>query len=83
MPTRTLVLLAPSFTAFTCTDLRHRTWCCLMDYACALQVFLDVDDLKSIGDLEVYIEESEVIMIFLSKGCMLQGFKHLPSDSMH
>jgi hypothetical protein len=54
-----------------------------MDDACALQVFLDIDDLKSIGDLEVYIEESEVIMIFLSKGCMLHGFKPWPSDSIH
>ena len=31
-------------------------------------VFLDVDDLRHIGDLERYIEESQVILIFLSRG---------------
>ena len=32
------------------------------------RVFLDVDDLKDIGALEQYIQESCVIMIFVSKG---------------
>ena len=31
-------------------------------------IFLDVDDLKEIGALEQYVEESSVIMIFVSKG---------------
>mmetsp|Transcript_29917 Transcript_29917/g.73590 ORF Transcript_29917/g.73590 Transcript_29917/m.73590 type:complete len:195 (-) Transcript_29917:947-1531(-) len=33
-----------------------------------VRVFLDVDDLKDIGDLEKYIERTDVIQIFLSKG---------------
>ena len=33
-----------------------------------VSVFLDVDDLVEIGDLEGYIEASQCIMIFLSKG---------------
>ena len=33
----------------------------------------DVDDLKSIDELETYIEESQVILIFLSKGCNAAG----------
>ena len=33
-----------------------------------VSVFLDVDDLKDIGDLEEYVEQSAVIMIFVSKG---------------
>ena len=33
-----------------------------------VSVFLDVDDLKEIGDLEVYIDQSAVINIFLSHG---------------
>ena len=31
----------------------------------------DVDDLENIGDLEKYIEESGMILIFLSKGYFL------------
>jgi len=33
-----------------------------------VQIFLDVDDLKSIDELELYIKESEVILLYLSKG---------------
>ena len=33
-----------------------------------VSVFLDVDDLEDIGALEEYIEKSQVIMIFVSKG---------------
>jgi len=33
-----------------------------------VQVFLDVDDLEDIGDLETYIEQSSAILMFLSKG---------------
>ena len=33
-----------------------------------IQVFLDVDDLKEIGDLESYIKSSQCVLIFLSKG---------------
>ena len=36
-----------------------------------ISVFLDVDDLKDIGSLERYIDESAVIMFFLSKGYFL------------
>jgi FAD/FMN-containing dehydrogenase len=46
-----------------------------MDDADTLQAFLDVDDLKNIGALEVCIEESEVIMIYLSKGCTVAGIR--------
>ena len=34
-------------------------------------VFLDVDDLKDIGMLETYIEQSQVVLFFLSKGYFL------------
>jgi len=33
-----------------------------------ISVFLDVDDLKDIGALEWYVDATEVIMIFISKG---------------
>ena len=33
-----------------------------------VSVFLDVDDLQDIGELENYIHASSVIMIFVSKG---------------
>jgi hypothetical protein len=33
-----------------------------------ISVFLDVDDLKEIGDLEMYIDQSAAINIFLSHG---------------
>ena len=33
-----------------------------------LRVFLDVDDLEDIGALEKYIDESMVVLIFLSRG---------------
>ena len=42
-----------------------RQICALLPYA---RVFLDVDDLKAIDELESYIEKSRVIMIFCSKG---------------
>ncbi|KAL1499729.1 hypothetical protein AB1Y20_012416 [Prymnesium parvum] len=32
------------------------------------QIFLDVDDLENIGDLEHYVEASQSVLIFLSKG---------------
>jgi hypothetical protein len=35
------------------------------------QIFLDVDDLENIGDLELYIDQSAVIQFFLSKGYFL------------
>jgi hypothetical protein len=36
-----------------------------------VSVFLDVDDLEDIGALEEYIEKSQSIMIFVSKGYFL------------
>ena len=33
-----------------------------------VSIFLDVDDLQDIGELENYIDASSVIMIFVSKG---------------
>jgi hypothetical protein len=33
-----------------------------------IRIFLDVDDLKAIGDLEVYVQQSGCILIFLSRG---------------
>jgi len=34
-----------------------------------------VDDLKSIDELELYIKESEVILLYLSKGCISTGIR--------
>jgi len=31
-------------------------------------IFLDVDDLQDIGDLEAYVDATAVVMIFVSKG---------------
>ena len=36
-------------------------------------IFLDVDDLKDIGALEEYVEQTQVIMIFVSKGYFKSG----------
>jgi hypothetical protein len=36
-----------------------------------VSVFLDVDDLEDIGDLEKYVDQSALIMIFVSKGYFL------------
>ena len=33
-----------------------------------IDIFLDVDDLKEIGDLELYVQQSGCILIFLSRG---------------
>ena len=33
-----------------------------------ISIFLDVDDLKVIGDLEMYVEQSGCILIFISRG---------------
>jgi len=33
-----------------------------------VSVFLDVDDLQSIDDLELYVEQSDTMLLFLSKG---------------
>ena len=43
----------------------------LCDLLIEPSVFLDVDDLENIADLELYIEQSQVILIFLSKGYFL------------
>ena len=40
----------------------------LLAYIPGLCVFLDVDDLKSIDALEEYVEQTSVIMIFVSQG---------------
>jgi hypothetical protein len=34
----------------------------------SLKVFLDIENLSSVADLELAIENSEVVLIFLSKG---------------
>ena len=34
----------------------------------SMSIFLDVDDMKDIGSLEVYIDESQVILMFVSRG---------------
>ena len=39
----------------------------------SVSMFLDVDDLESIGKLEEYIDASQVIMIFVSKGYFKSG----------
>ena len=33
-----------------------------------IRIFLDVDDLEDIGDLEGYIARSEVVLVYLSAG---------------
>ena len=33
-----------------------------------VQIFLDVDDLEEIGDLEGYIARSETVLVYLSAG---------------
>ena len=38
-----------------------------------VSVFLDVDDLEDIGDLEKYVDQSSLIMIFVSKGYFLSN----------
>ena len=38
-----------------------------------IEIFLDVDDLEDIGNLEKYIEQSSCILIFLSKGYFLSA----------
>ena len=35
------------------------------------RIFLDVEDLEDIGDLELYVESSSVVLIFLSRGYFL------------
>ena len=34
----------------------------------SMSIFLDVDDMKDIGSLEVYIDQSQVILMFVSRG---------------
>ena len=44
--------------------------CCASDAFCAAavpRVFLDVDDLQDIGDLEGYVRATGVMLFFLSK----------------
>ena len=36
-----------------------------------------VDDLEDIGDLEHYVEETAVMLLLLTKGCMLQKIQNL------
>ena len=36
-----------------------------------------VDDLEDIGDLEHYVEETAVMLLLLTKGCMLQKIHNL------
>ena len=43
----------------------------MLAYVPGVSVFLDVDDLEDIGALEEYIEKSQSIMIFVSKGYFL------------
>jgi hypothetical protein len=40
--------------------------------------FLDVDDLEDIGALERYVEQSNVVAIFVSGGCKSLPFNLLP-----
>ena len=40
----------------------------LLEMIPELQVFLDVDDLESISDLESYISQSSAVLVFCSKG---------------
>jgi hypothetical protein len=44
-------------------------------------VSADVDDLKDIADLEEHIAESAIVLLFLSRGCMLQEHKPWLSES--
>ena len=47
-----------------------------------VSIFLDVDDLKDIGELETYVAQSAVIMIFVSKGYVRQ-LRALHAASLH
>ena len=38
-----------------------------------IKVFLDVDDLEEIGDLEKYVRQTQTMLIFLSKGYFFSG----------
>eukprot|EP00964_Phaeocystis_antarctica_P102885 scaffold68197_cov53-Phaeocystis_antarctica.AAC.1 len=38
-----------------------------------IRVFLDVDDLEEIGDLEKYVRQTQTMLIFLSKGYFFSG----------
>ena len=40
----------------------------MLAYVPGVSVFLDVDDLEDIGELESYVERTATIMIFVSKG---------------
>ena len=40
----------------------------LLAYMPGLAVFLDVDDLHDIGELEAYVEQTAVMLVFVSKG---------------
>ena len=40
----------------------------LGDMVQGIKIFLDVDDLEDIGDLEGYITRSEVVLVYLSAG---------------
>ncbi|EOD14409.1 hypothetical protein EMIHUDRAFT_451815 [Emiliania huxleyi CCMP1516] len=40
----------------------------LQQFLPGCEIFLDVDDLKNIGELEAYIRRSQVVLCFLSKG---------------
>ena len=44
-----------------------------------VSIFLDVDDLRSIDDLELYIAQSAVVMIFASKGYFNSPSAPLPA----
>ena len=41
-----------------------------------LEVFLDVDDLEEIGDLEGYIKRSRIILVYCSNGCVRRLRSH-------
>ena len=40
----------------------------LLQFLPGCEIFLDVDDLKNIGELEAYIDRSQVVLCFLSRG---------------
>ena len=40
----------------------------LLQFLPGCEIFLDVDDLKNIGELEAYIRRSQVVLCFLSRG---------------
>lgn len=54
----------------------------LLEMIPELSIFLDVDDLEDISDLEGYITKSKMVLIFCSQGYFRSGGRCLAPDAM-